>query len=314
MGPKNIRSRRQGGRGGGGVAIAVESGKAINCLDYRQVAPSPRLAEFVRYYDCADVVADGTAAYPFAVSLFPVLAFYLGDPCKAYEHDEARNRLLPPVIALGLCDHRVADLLDCGHHLNFTVVFEPTGFFRLFHVSPWELRNYAHDCRDVLGAEIAELHARLCAARDMHERVCLIESFLLRRVDRALPRSGMQYAADLLIQSRGRATLSAVAASLGLSDSSWRRHFTTQIGVAPKRYQRMLRFHHAVALKRDLPGLSWTDVCQEAGFYDQSHFIAEFREMGGASPSRFMAELADMPVPISRAYYRPVTEIYNHTR
>jgi AraC-like DNA-binding protein len=296
------------------VAIAVEKGNAITCLDYRQVAPSPRLAEFVRYYDYSDVVADGTSSYPFAVSLFPLLAFYLGAPCTAYEHDAAVTRQLPPAIALGLCDHRVADLLDRGQHTNFMVIFEPTGFYRLFHLSPWELRNYAHDCRDVLGPEIAGLHARLYQARDMIERVRLIEAFLLQRVDRALPRSGMQYAADLLIQSRGSANLSDVAASLGLSDSSWRRHFTTQIGVAPKRYQRMLRFHHAVALKRDVAGISWTDVCQEAGYYDQSHFIAEFRELGGAAPSRFMADLTDMPAAISRAFYRPVTENYNRLR
>lgn len=296
------------------MVIAVERGSAIRCLDYRQVAPSPRLAEFVRYYDSSDVVADGTAAYPFAVSLFPILAFYLGAPCKAYEHDSERSRLLPPVIALGLCDHRVADLMDCGHHLNFTVVFEPTGFYRLFHVSPWELRNYAHDCRNVLGAEVTNLHERLCAAPDLAERVRLVESFLLQRVDRALPLSGMQHAAELLIQSRGRANLNDVAATLGLSDSSWRRHFTTQIGVAPKRYQRMLRFHHAVVLKRDVPGISWTDVSQEAGYYDQSHFIAEFREMGGAAPSRFMADLGDMPMAVSRAFYRPLTENYNRAR
>jgi AraC-like DNA-binding protein len=296
------------------VAIAVGKDNAIICLDYRQVTPSPRLAEFVRYYDCSDVVADGTSSYPFAVSLFPLLAFYLGAPCTAFEHDAAQTRKLPPAIALGLCDHRVADLLDRGQHRNFMVVFEPTGFYRLFHLSPWEIRNYAHDCSDVLGAEIAGLHARLCDARDMVERVRFVEEFLLRRVDHALPRSAMQHAADLLIQSRGRSNPSAMAASLGLSDSSWRRHFTTQIGVAPKRYQRMLRFHHAVALKRDLPGISWTDVCQEAGYYDQSHFIAEFREMGGAAPSRFMAELAEMPLVISRAFYRPMTENYNRAR
>jgi AraC-like DNA-binding protein len=296
------------------VAIAVEKGSAINCLDYRQVAPSPRLAEFVRYYDYSDVVADGTSSYPFAVSLFPLLAFYLGAPCTAYEHDAARTRELPPAIALGLCDHRVADLFDRGQHRNFMVVFEPTGFFRLFHVSPWELRNYAHDCCSVLGAEIAGVHSRLCEARDMAERVRLIEALLLRRVDRALPPSGMQCAADMLLRSQGRSNLADVAASLGLSDSSWRRHFTTQIGVAPKRYQRMVRFHHAVALKRDVPGISWTDVCQEAGYYDQSHFIAEFRELGGAAPSRFMAELTDMPVALSRAFYRPVTENYNRLR
>ena len=51
------------GREGGIVAIAVETGNASSGLDYRQVAPSPRLAEFVRYYDCADVVAAGAASF-----------------------------------------------------------------------------------------------------------------------------------------------------------------------------------------------------------------------------------------------------------
>jgi len=296
------------------VAVAVEKSSAINCLDHRRVAPSARLAEFVRYYDFCDVVADGTSSYPFAVSLFPMLAFYLGAPCNAYEHDAAQTRRLPPVIALGLCDHRVADLLDCGRHVNFMVVFEPTGFYRLFHLSPWEIRNYAHDGSNVLGAEIGRLHARLRDANTLAERVDLVEAVLLRRVDRALPQSGIQRAADVLLHSKGRSNLTDVAASLGLSDSSWRRHFTTQIGIAPKRYLRMLRFHHAVAMKRDVPGLSWTSVCQEAGYYDQSHFIAEFRELGGAAPSRFMAELADMPAAISRAFYRPVTENYNRAR
>ena len=89
-----------------------------------------------------------------------------------------------------------------------------------------------------------------------------------------------------------------------------RRHFTTQIGIAPKRYLRMLRCHQAVALKRAAPGLSWTNFCQAAGYYGQSHFIAEFRELGGAAPSRFMAELAAMPAASSRAFYRPMSESY----
>jgi hypothetical protein len=99
------------------VAIAFDNGNAIVCLNHRQVIPSPRLVEFVRYYDHSDVIADGTASYPFAVSVLPVLAFYLGAPRNAYEHDTARSRRLPPVIALGLCDHRVADLLDRGRQV-----------------------------------------------------------------------------------------------------------------------------------------------------------------------------------------------------
>ena len=105
----------------------------------------------------------------------------------------------------------------------------------------------------------------------------------------------MQRAAGMLLHDPGISNLSVVPNSLGLSDRTWRRHFSCEIGVTPKRYMRMLRFRRAVALKRDTPELSWTRVCLEAGYYDQSHFIAEFRELAGASPSEFMREFDAVP-------------------
>jgi AraC-like DNA-binding protein len=131
----------------------------------------------------------------------------------------------------------------------------------------------------------------------------IVEEALLLKIPAALPGSRMQRAAESLLANRGTSSLSDVAGSLGFSDSSWRRHFTSQIGVPPKRYLRMLRFRHAVALKRQSPRQSWTHISQQAGYYDQSHFIGEFREMSGASPSEFMRELEAAPMEMTAAFY-----------
>ncbi len=282
--------------------VFYEGGRR-ECPSQDWLRPHPALADYVRSYRYYEVAARNGEACPFAVSLFPMLVFSLGNRSRVFEYAQARTRILPDVIALGPCDHRVADVLDSGRRMEFKVVFQPAGFYRLFQISPCEIRNHAYDCGDVLGAEIAGLHDRLSTTSDPLEMVKVVEDVLLQKLTGATSGSCMQRAAEVLLHERGTSNLSVLASSLGLSDSSWRRHFSCAIGVSPKRYLRMLRFHRAVALKRDFPVMSWTRVCLEAGYYDQSHFIAEFREMGGSSPSEFMRALGAVPEVLTRPLY-----------
>ena len=274
-------------------------------LTYRRLLPRPDLAEYVRNYEYTELQAGDGPPYPFAVSVFPAVCFFLRGRPKAFEYATGRTRVLPPAVALGPCDHRVADVHNAGRLVSFTIAFRPTGFFRLFHVSPWEIRNYAHDLRDVLGERICALHALLSDATRLERMAAVIDEALLEDSTRALPRSGVEWAAEALLHSKGRADLLATAGSLGLSDSSWRRHFTCEIGVTPKRYLRMVRFRHALALKRGYGRRPWTEVCLEAGYYDQAHFIAECQATVGCTPSKFLRELALVPEPWVTAVYGP---------
>ena len=80
--------------------------------------------------------------------------------------------------------------------------------------------------------------------------------------------------------------------------------------MTPKCYLRMLRFQHAVALKRASPDRTWTEVCLDSGYYDQAHLIADFHDIGPATPSRFMRELAGVPDAITTALYQPLADDY----
>jgi AraC-like DNA-binding protein len=261
------------------------------------------LGEYVRGYHYTEPLPIEAAPHPFAVSVFPLLGFFVRERCLAFEYSLGQARLLPRAIAVGPCDHRVADVLNTGQFTHFTVVFQPTGFFRLFGVSPWEVRNFAYDCEDVLGDRIAGLHARLCEAATPEEMVVAVEDVLHRACATASPRSPMESAATVFLRSKGRADLLEVADSLGLSDSSCRRHFSSEIGVTPKRYLRMLRFRHAIALKRRAAEKSWTQICLEAGYYDQAHFISECQALVGSCPSRFMRELDALPKAMAAAWF-----------
>jgi methylphosphotriester-DNA--protein-cysteine methyltransferase len=292
------------------VATDLDRSSGRHAQAGRYLRPSPALAEYVRRYEYFEADAVERVVQPIAVSVFPVLMFYLAARPTAFEYAVRRARLLPPAIALGPCDHRVADVSYHGRLMNFVVVFAPTGFARLFHLSPGELRNYAHDGRGVLGAWIRDLHSRLCEATRPEQMAEAVDEVLLRKSANALPKSPMQRAAASLLRYKATSNLVSLASSLGLSDSSWRRHFIREIGVPPKRYLRMLRFQHAVALKRASPDRTWTEVCLNAGYYDQAHLIADFHEIGRAAPSRFMRELAVVPDAIAAALYQPLADDY----
>ncbi len=59
--------------------------------------------------------------------------------------------------------------------------------------------------------------------------------------------------------------------------------------MTAKTYARIHRFHHAAARLR--AGRSPIDVALDAGYYDQPHLTAEFRELSGLTPAAFAASL-----------------------
>jgi AraC-like DNA-binding protein len=263
--------------------------------------PSP-LAEYVRGYDYSEWTA-GRGVYPFAVTVFPALTFYLRKRCRAFGDVGQQHVARPRVIAIGPCDYRAKDIAQAPYLATFTIVFQPTGFYRLFRISAWEALNHTYVGRDLLSTCLRGLCARLRATSCPAEVVRVAEAVLLRAMATALPQSRIYWAGQVLLDSNGRADLLAIAKSLGFSDSSWRRHFCSEIGVTPKRYARLLRFRHAIALKRACEARPWTEICLEAGYYDQAHFIADCQALVGYAPGRFMRDLALVPAGLATTLY-----------
>jgi AraC-like DNA-binding protein len=88
------------------------------------------------------------------------------------------------------------------------------------------------------------------------------------------------------------ARVSTVAGELDVSERSLRRAFRDTVGMSPKAFARLARFHRAVrAAREDLRG-GWGRIAVDAGYYDQAHLIAEFRDLAGVTPRALLEELA----------------------
>jgi len=163
----------------------------------------------------------------------------------------------------------------------------PLGAHRVLGLPMHELENCTVPLDDVL-ANTGELTDRLRDARSWTQRFDLVESFLLRRLDRSgAPEPSLDWAWAHLRRTGGSIPIRALADDLGWSHRRLIVRFREQIGVAPKTFARLVRFDRAVSALRAGRGLAETAFA--TGYFDQAHMTRDFRELAGTTPASFAA-------------------------
>lgn len=169
----------------------------------------------------------------------------------------------------------------------------PPGAFALIRAPLDDLTNRSVDLGTAIGRPAAELANRLEAARDGAARVRTAIAWLRARVVRAFapdPIVGDLYAR--IFRGDARFAAGEIDRLEGRSRSRAVLRFRQQIGLAPKRYARVVRFGRALELLGAVRnGESLTSIALAAGFYDQAHMNADFREHALMSPRQYLHAL-----------------------
>ena len=136
---------------------------------------------------------------------------------------------------------------------------------------------------------------RLADARDTVDAAAILESAIAERLAIA---DGRRARAQLALDAADRLTsanVNAVAVDLGVSERHLRRVFRETVGVSPKAFAKLARFHRALRAAREDGHASWASIAAAAGYYDQAHLIAEFRAIAGVTPRALLGELRAAP-------------------
>jgi AraC-like DNA-binding protein len=163
----------------------------------------------------------------------------------------------------------------------------PAGAFAIFGTSLRWLTDQDLDLHDVVGRAAEELANRCHDARTDSACVEVAVAWLRGRVERGrMPDHLVLELADRIEADGGAGAIGALDGENGRSRSRFAAHFRDQIGVAPKQFARIVRFRRALEL------LTTTDaplgeIAFAAGYYDQPHMNAEFREFAGMTPRVF---------------------------
>jgi AraC-like DNA-binding protein len=84
-------------------------------------------------------------------------------------------------------------------------------------------------------------------------------------------------------------SIAAVTDAIGLSAKRFIERFKIEVGLTPKRYCRIRRFQHALALSHRGRHVDWTRVALDCGYFDQAHFIHDFRSFAGLTPTGYQS-------------------------
>jgi transcriptional regulator GlxA family with amidase domain len=99
----------------------------------------------------------------------------------------------------------------------------------------------------------------------------------------------VQKVAAHIVANHGQVRVDDLAFDAGMSARQLRRVFVEQLGLSPKHFCRVIRFRQSLVRMRDTARGDLTQVALDSGYYDQAHFINEFREFSGYSPGEFAA-------------------------
>lgn len=214
------------------------------------------------------------------------LLINLGEPHRLVSHDPDRpSRLYQRAWIAGLQD-RYLDIESPSHPWLMGIRFKPTGPLALLRVPLAELTNRVVDLDLILGSSIERLRQRLMEAASLERRFQILERYLLERIASArAPRAEVGYALTRLARTRGAVRMRSLAVETGISQKHLIDLFHEQVGMAPKRYARIVRLN---ALLKEVSSSNWADLAARFGYYDQPHFVREFREFSGTTPTEFL--------------------------
>ena len=239
---------------------------------------------------------------------------------EGYQQPHAKERLLPDgsmelVINLNEDLTRVYDPHDTGKfhtlrgsvvvgaHSEFFVIdtaeqhsvagvhFKPGGAFPFLDLPASELHNTLVSLEDLWGSLADQLRERLLEASTPQAKLCVLEQALLTRAAERLERHpAVAFALNEFHGAPHTRTIADVTGQIGLSAKRFIQVFSEEVGLTPKLFCRVRRFQRV--LRRIGAGrpVEWAAVAVDCGYFDQAHFIHDFRAFSGINPSTYIVQ------------------------
>jgi AraC-like DNA-binding protein len=201
-----------------------------------------------------------------------------------------------------------------GAHSQFIVIqatenssmmgihFKPGGAYPFFGFPITELKETVVELEAVWGSTSIHLREELLEAPSPSEKFRALEKFLLAQARKPLqhPRAVM-FALNQFHLAPELRTIGSVAEGVGFSHKHLIAEFSKWVGLTPKLFCRIRRFQQVLRRLEQRRGIEWADIACACGYYDQAHFIQEFRGFCGLNPSSYLRDRGEyanfVPLP-----------------
>lgn len=170
------------------------------------------------------------------------------------------------------------------------IQFRPGGAYPFFRMPICEAEDTSIDLADLWSNCTAEIRERLLDAANVDSIFLTLERCLMEQLVRPPElHPGVAYALKQF-QNRGQGKrIDAVTGAIGLSARRFIELFHHQVGLTPKVFCRVRRFQQVLSAIHGRRDVDWAQVALGCGYYDQAHFIHDFRNFSGLTPNAYLA-------------------------
>ena len=176
-------------------------------------------------------------------------------------------------------------------HKTVSIIFQPGGLNRFLNIPITELFDNGYSAREIIGREVEELLEKSHDTISLHELDSIVQSYFLKKLSQIKEPLPIDFALQQLLVNHNT-NIDRIAEMACMSIRTFERKCKERLGMPAKMYARIARFHKAYKMLENRSTISWPDLTYEVGYYDQAHFIKDFKEFARVTPTILHKELS----------------------
>lgn len=258
-------------------------------MNYQTYKPHKDLESIVKFYWTLEVPFDPKNQKQKIVPDGCIeMTFNFGDKIRRYT-SENDFILHPNAMVMGQRT-KSFDILPAGNVETFAICFYPIGFANFVRLSLENLVDKETPISELFGqADAYELEQQMIQAVDNRQRIEIIEAFFLKVLIKKNTISNIvKSTVDVLLKTKGTTPINVLLKEDITKRRQLERHFKKQIGISPKQLSKAIRLQATLNLLLNKKTETLTDIAYESEYFDQNHFIKDFKDLVGVTPKDFL--------------------------
>jgi AraC-like DNA-binding protein len=259
-------------------------------MQYLTYTPSAYLIPFVKcYWTLSAPEEDKPEKQRIVPDGCMEMIFHHGDLYKQY-HEDGSHIIQPRSFVFGQITIPL-DIEPTGESEIFAVRFNPDGFIAFGSLPINTMENRAVPLTELFDEAGDFLEQNILNAITTEERISIVETFLIERlispgsVDKLVKSS-----VEVIMEGNGQLSIDKLSEQLQINRRQLERKFSSVIGLSPKQLSKMIRLQSTLKALSNKEFTSLTSLAYQGEYYDQAHFIKDFKEFTGMSPKKFYAD------------------------
>lgn len=170
----------------------------------------------------------------------------------------------------------------------FIISFKKGMAYPFFPLPMNEISDCVVDADLLWGNDFALLRAQILENKNSEGKFQMVEDFLIKEyLSKFILNPCIDYAIQEIIRQPDQINLANLNSKIGYSQKHFIAMFKRQVGITPKSFLKIMRFQKAVNQIESLSEVDWTSISNDCGFYDQAHFINDFKVFSAFTPEEY---------------------------